>query len=263
VGKSAVIRMKAATLQATEKAVRALLDGLASTLIRLDMTPSRLAQISRAAFVMSAASQSKMKSGRTHIAEIAARTGLNRTEVKRIVAARFSHGSPDTSLAPRAFRVIEAWKTLGPYARKGRPQSLKLNGRAPSFESLCNEHSGDIPYKVILRELLNRKRLKVFDKGRYVSLTKQPRPSQKDSDDLETLYYASAFLRELVKEPDVLVRRKVRVYPPDTITDRFFERSVATQVSDLIENLPMLHAKRRRKSSRKGGVNVYALVSRA
>src|SRR5688572_16543214 len=139
--------MKAATLQATEKAVRALLDGLASTLIRLDMTPSRLAQITRAAFVMSAASHSKKKSGRTHIAEIAARTGLNRTEVKRIVAARFSHGDPESSFAPRAFRVIEAWKSLKPYARHGKPRPLKLNGRTPSFESLCNEHSGDIPYK--------------------------------------------------------------------------------------------------------------------
>jgi hypothetical protein len=255
--------MKAATLQATEKAVRALLDGLASTLIRLDMTPSRLAQISRAAFVMSAASQSKMKSGRTHIAEIAARTGLNRAEVKRIVAARFSHGNPEASLAPRAFRVIEAWKSLSPYSRKGKPRPLRLNGRAPSFESLCNEHSGDIPYKVILRELLSRSRLKFLDKGKVVSLTKQPRPNKKDTDDLETLLYASTFLSELMRASAVLVRRKVRVYPPDTITEKFFERSVATQVSDLMENLPMLQTKRRRKSSRKGGVNVYALVSRA
>jgi hypothetical protein len=255
--------MKAATLQATEKAVRALLDGLASTLIRLDMTPSRLAQISRAAFVMSAASQSRMKSGRTHIAEIAARTGLNRAEVKRIAAARFSHGRLEVSLAPRAFRVIEAWKSPGPYARKGKPRSLKLKGRAPSFESLCNEHSGDIPYKVILRELLSRNRLKILDKGRVVSLTRPPRPTKKDSDDLDNLLYASKFLSELMKESALLVRRRVRVYPPDTITEKFFERSVAAQVSDLMENLPMLQTKRRRKSSRKGGVNVYALVSRA
>jgi hypothetical protein len=255
--------MKAATVQATERAVRAVLDGLASTLLRLDMTPSRLAQISRAAFVMSAASQSKLKSGRFHIAEIAARTGLNRTEVKRIVAARFYHGNPDATSAPRVFRVIKAWTSLSPYARDGRPRSLSLKGRAPSFESLCKEHSGDIPYKVILRELLNRNRLKVSSKGRVVSLTKRPRSNTNDSADLETLLYASAFLGELVKEKGVLVRRKIRVYSSDTITDQFLERSIATQVADLIENLPMLHAQRRRKLRRKGGVNVYALVSRA
>lgn len=254
--------MKAATVQATEKAVRAILDGLASTLIRLEITPSRLAQISRAAFVSSAASQSKMKSGRPHIARIAARTGLNRTEVKRIIDARFSHGNSEPAFAPRALRVLEAWKSSSPYARSGKPRSLNLVGRSPSFESLCKDHSGDIPYKVILRELASRNRIKILNKGKVVALVRG-RKAKKNDDDLEVLLYAAAFLSEIAKDSGVLVRRKVRVYSPDTITDKFLEHSIATQVGDLIESLPLLHARRGGKSSRKGGVNVYALVSRA
>jgi len=73
-----------------ERALSQLLDALAEILIPLEVTPARLAQVARSSFVKVSAKEAKMRSsGRPHLAKIAARTGLSRAEVKKIVVANF------------------------------------------------------------------------------------------------------------------------------------------------------------------------------
>lgn len=245
-----------------EKALSDIIGVLASTLIRLDLTPTRLAQISRAAFVMTASTESRMKSGRPHIARIAARVGLSRSEVKRIISSHFNFGERDPSHAPRAMRVMEAWKAFPRYSRKGKPRILKIGGAAPSFESLCREHSGDIPYRVILDELTSRGFAKISAQHKLVTLTEIRGVGEERKNDLEALRYVAVFLTDAMKGDDVLVRRRIRISAPDTITDRYFEGSVSAQISNVVDGLPSLASPRARKSKRKAGINVYALVSR-
>jgi hypothetical protein len=254
--------MRATKSEAAEIALREILDVLASILIRLDLTPARLAQMSRASFVKSAAAHARMRSGRPHIARIAARIGLSRTEVKRIASARFGYGDADITSAPRALRVAEAWRSCQPYVSQGKPRALRLAGKSPSFETLCREHSGDIPCKVILDELTSRSLVRLSSRKQCVSLLPRKRVIKRAAE-LETLIYAAAFLTELAKGTGVLVRRRVRIVAPDKITEKYFERTVASQIGELVDSLPTLFSRRTRRPRRKGGINVYALVSRA
>jgi hypothetical protein len=254
--------MRATKLETAEVVLREILDVLASTLMRLDLTPARLAQISRVAFVKAAASHARMRSGRPHIARIAARVGLSRPEVKRIVDARFTNGHSDSAYAPRAIKVVEAWRRCSPYVSRGKPRLLRLGGKSPSFESLCREHSGDIPYRVILDELVTRNLVSLSTAKRSVLLLPNA-IARRHPPELDTLVYAAAFLTELTSGSDVLVRKKVRIATPSTITEKYFEGAIASQIGDLVDGLPTMFGRKQPKTKRKVGVHVYALVARA
>src|SRR6188768_296160 len=157
--------MKPAKDDAAELALVALLDALASVLIPLEITPTRLAQIARASFVKTSAMHVRMRSsGRPHLAKIAAVTGLSRSEVKRLVSSNFEIGEQQPETFPRALRVLKAWQVSKRYSISGQPKPLRIRGPFPSFESLCQEFSGDIPYKVILSELERKQVLKFGQK---------------------------------------------------------------------------------------------------
>src|ERR1043165_7270346 len=142
----------------SEHSISILMDALALVLIKLDITPSRLNEIARSSFVKAAASEDRTKtSGQPHVARIASLTGLTRTEVKRIVDADFASQSSNNEHLPRALRVLIGWKTSRKYSMNGKSRKLAVICKAPSFESLCREFSGDIPHTAIRAELLSRR----------------------------------------------------------------------------------------------------------
>ena len=255
--------MKTPKADPAEVALGTLLDALASLLIALDVTPARLGQIARASFVKASALESrKRSSGRPHLARIAALTGLSRTEVKRIVAANYAFGTLEPDHSPRALRVLSAWRRTAPFAHHGRPRELRIVGAAPSFEALCKHHSGDIPYRVILNELLQRKSVHVVRAGKVVmiSTSTTARPGRKR--DLTTLIYAASILGEIAASDRVLVRRKEKVVAPSSISAAYVEEAIAGKVSEFLDHLPVIFARSGRADRNRSELNVYALVSR-
>ena len=246
-----------------EIALGTLLDVLASLLIALDVTPSRLAQIARASFVKAGAvTARKRRSGRPHLAKIAALTGLSRTEVKRIVSANYGIGTLEPEHSPRALRVLSAWRQSASRNQRRQLRELRLMGAAPSFEALCKQHSGDIPYRVILNELLQRKNVHLVS-GRKTVVISKARVSQPGRQrDLNTLLYAASFLTDLSDSDRILVRRREQVVVPSNISTAYAEDATAGKVKAFLDHLPLTFASKHAVGRRRTGVNVYALVSK-
>ena len=242
----------------------ALLDALASVLITLEITPGRLSQIARASFVKTSLAHARMRtSGRPHLAKIAALTGLSRAEVKRLISANFKFGKEQPETFPRALRVLKAWQESKRYSRAGRAISLRIHGPFPSFETLCRDYSGDIPYRVILSELERRASLTFQRKRSWVSISgsKGRRPEQLA--ELKNLRFAASLIGQLVRGDSVLVRRKDTVRAPSSIPSAYIEKAITTRVEGLLENLPQLFVSPRSSKKSEACVDIFTLVSKS
>ncbi len=254
--------MKSSKVDAAELALAALLDVLASVLIPLEITPDRLAQIARASFVKASVSQARMRSsGRPHLARIAALTGLSRAEVKRLVSSNYAIGRQEPDNSPRALRVLSAWRVSKRYSNAGRPISLRVNGPFPSFETLCREFSGDIPYKVILTELERRASLKFRKERTWVSISKAKKTRTAQQRELSDLIFAASLIGEFARGGAVLLKRKEKISAPLDIHNSYVENAIAGRVTDLLDSLPQLFISRKNARKSRACVNVYTLVS--
>jgi hypothetical protein len=250
-------------LKATERLVAALVDALAIILIPLDITPGQLESMSRTSFVRAGAALARKKrSGRPHIARIAAITGLPRSEVRRIILGDCRHEETRPEHLPRALRVVAAWRTSDRYFRNGKSRTVKMSGRAPSFEALCKEYSGDIPHKAILTDLVSRNlvRLHKRDKQTYVSLFR-PRASL-NPEAVDTLAYVSSLLKSISLPDRILVRRRQKVLNPENLAASYFHNSVATRVASFVDDLPIQNRRAKCRPRRGQGLEVFAVVSR-
>jgi len=253
--------MKALHEDPAEVALATLLDALASVLIELEITPTRLAQIARASFVKEGANQARTRtSGRPHLARIAALTGLSRVEVKRIVSANFSIGDVDPESSPRALRVLAGWRASDVYSSRGKPRKLPVAGRSPSFYSLCKAFSGDIPHKVILDELQRHGRVVISKNRAWVSISRQRNGPKKTQQEQDALVFAASFLNDALRPGAKIVKRKEQISTSRNISDAYVENAVAGRVTELLDQMPELFGGRRR--SRQSKLNVYALVAR-
>jgi len=253
--------MKASKEDAAELALAAMLDALACILIPLDITPARLAQIARASFVKASVKHARVRSsGRPHLARIAAQTGLSRVEVNRLVSSNYSI-EQEAESSPRALRVLKAWKASKRYSRGGRAAPLRINGPFPSFESLCREFSGDIPYKVILTELERRTNVKLRKKGSWVSVSNPLKSRAAHQRELANLMFASSLVGEFSDGGSILIRRREKVSAPMNIQNSYVENAIAGRVADLLDNLPQLFVSRSNTSKSRACVNVYTLIS--
>jgi hypothetical protein len=95
---------------------------------------------------------SKLRNGKVNHSRVAARTGLSRADVKRLLKSSVI-GSLRSDQTPIK-RVVHAWRTDPHYlTRAGLPKRLSIAGPGKSFSSLVREYGGDIPSRAILDEL--------------------------------------------------------------------------------------------------------------
>jgi hypothetical protein len=255
--------MKSSKEDAAERALAALLDVLASMLIPLEVTPARLAQIARASFVKACAVEARMRSsGRPHLARIAARTGLSRAEVKRVVAAKYTFGPREPESSPRSLRVLNAWQTSAGYSRAKRGFSLRVTGPYPSFQTLCRDFSGDIPYKVILTELERLRRVRRSKKKTKISIVTSSKLRAPFQRDLSNLVFAASLLNDLAQSERVLLRRREKISAATSIQDSYVENAISSRVTALLDNLPELFVSQTKSRKNTNRVNVYTLVSK-
>jgi hypothetical protein len=239
------------------------MDALATLLIQLDVTPSKIADISRASFVKATASLAqKKRSGRPHIARVAALTGLSRSEVKKLIVANYSQASSRPDHLPRPLKVLAAWKTSPRYCRHGKAMTLKVSGRAPSFESLCREFSGDIPHRTIATELLLRNLIQIRRVGKKDHFCVIRAPAQRPSAAHDTLSYLASLLEALVSPDRLLVRQKSSIATPKNLSAPYFQNSIVERVTSFVDELPMVSAAQNRRPGRGAGLEVFAIVSR-
>jgi hypothetical protein len=244
-----------------ERALSQLLDALAEILIPLEVTPARLAQVARLSFVKVSAKEAKMRSsGRPHLAKIAARTGLSRAEVKKIVVANFRAHEKIAESSPRALRVLKGWHTSKEYTLRGRPRSLKLEGQPPSFDALCRQFSGDIPRKVILDELVTRKRVTLSRGGRWISIAVSEARDPGRLRDKAALSFAAGFLTDALSSGQVIVKRRDKIAASPGVSDIYVEKAFSSRLSELLDQSPRVFVGRRAR--KRHILTAYTLVSR-
>jgi hypothetical protein len=255
--------MKSPRTAVAEAALASLLDALAAPLLSLDITPARLAQIARASFVKAGVAGTKSrKSGRPHIARIAAITGLSRLEVKKIVSAQFTVAEIEPEQTPRAVRVLHAWQTSKTYSKKRRPKSLRLTGSSPSFESLCKQFSGDIPHRVILDELQRRNAVLLGKGKNQVSVLRRPQGKLDSSTELSSVEFAATFIQSLVQDDEILVKRNERISVSNEMPVAYVQQAVSERLTSLLDSFSTLFARKRGRGKSREAVQVYTLVVR-
>ena len=82
-------------------------------------------------------------------------TGLTRHQVHHYRSINLEDSS-ENAKSNRSTRVITGWMSDEKYLIKKAPAELYLDERQPSFLSLVKEYGGDISYKAVLDELLER-----------------------------------------------------------------------------------------------------------
>jgi hypothetical protein len=152
-----------------------LLEGLAGCLLKAGITPKQFTDLATRAFVDAASDTSRMRNGRVNHSRVAVLTGLNRRDIRRIVA-----GVRATSAGqqPRTQRVINAWRSDESYLdASGRPLALRADGSRSRFASLVRKSAGDVPYTAVLAELRRTKAVRESDDLVYLSDTATQAPS--------------------------------------------------------------------------------------
>ena len=125
---------------------------LAAQLIGQGMTAKSFEQFARCAFVQAATKGSSFANGRINYSRVAARTGLTRAEVKRVLSA-------GSAFWPRARsgpleRVVLGWRKDRQFIDQyRRPKRLVVMGDRHSFASLAKRYAKEVPHRALLEEL--------------------------------------------------------------------------------------------------------------
>jgi hypothetical protein len=244
-----------------DASLNSLVDALAVLFVSLGVTPGHLAQISRVAFVKAASSVAKKRrSGSPHLARIASLTGLSRAEVKRIVSSGFQMSKMSPGTAPRALRVLEAWRTDKRFSRGGRRKTLKLSGFPLSFEALCKGYSGDIPPKAILAELERAELVRVDKQRNKVSYEKISSQTTLQADNFQKLAYAASLIKSISSGRMISAHTK-QVASNRHLPASYIRDAVVSRVETMITDLPTLFPRKRGGVPRKGSLRVFAVIT--
>jgi hypothetical protein len=135
-------------------ALKRVVDPLVDLMFDTGITVQEFSHLVRDRAVRSAAARIARESGRNSNSRVAIITGLARSEVARILEAN----EPSfTSLCEQhpARRVLAAWHDNQRFlAANGDPAVLPIFGKRKSFEKLVAAHSGGIPVRAMLDQLV-------------------------------------------------------------------------------------------------------------
>lgn len=181
-------------------AVSAILRALARVLLRHGMTYQSFAELAKRAYVQTAAEEFSIPGRKVSDSRIAVLTGLTRKDIQRL------NDSPSTSDIEalerynRAARVVSGWIRDQDFVdSEGAPLALTMEGPKSSFAELVRRHSGDMPPRAILDELLHVGTVQRMEDGRVKLLARAYIPRASDSEKLSIL---GADVSDLIKSID-------------------------------------------------------------
>lgn len=123
-------------------------------LLRNGLTYREFSDVSKSVFVEVASTDYGIGGRPTNASRVTILTGLTRREVKRqrdllTMAERRSEGSENL-----ATRILSGWFQDPDFTdASGEPLELPIEGAVPSFHSLLDRYSGDVPPTAMLKEL--------------------------------------------------------------------------------------------------------------
>ncbi|MGD8569748.1 MAG: DUF6502 family protein [Gammaproteobacteria bacterium] len=136
-------------------AVFKLLRPLCRALLRNGVAYGEFADIAKRAYVDIAMKEFEVPGKKPTISRASTITGLSRKEIKRVMGIAERQDQNLTVRYNRAARVVYGWVHDKAYAdERGETADLPFENADPSFSSLVKAHSGDVPPRAILDELL-------------------------------------------------------------------------------------------------------------
>ena len=137
-----------------EAACRHALKPIVRFLLRNGMTFREFSDVSRSVFVEVASTDYGIGGRPTNASRVSILTGLTRREVKRqrdllTMAEHRVEGSENL-----ATRILSGWYHDPDFTdANGKPLELPIDGPVPSFNSLLDRYSGDVPPTAMLKEM--------------------------------------------------------------------------------------------------------------
>ncbi len=127
---------------------------LVRILLRHGISYATFAELAKWVFVDVATEEFSMPGRKQSVSRVAVITGLTRKEVTRVQQLPRPDDSEETEQYNRAARVIGGWLRDPDFTHGGEPAELPFEDGAKSFSELVRRHSGDVPARAILDELL-------------------------------------------------------------------------------------------------------------
>jgi hypothetical protein len=180
-------------------------------------------------------------------------TGLSRKEIMQIQKLPRPDDRASTERYNRAARVISAWRRDRDFIdADGGPAVLPILGSGATFSELVKRHSGDVPMRAILDELIRVGAVARLDDGSVRLLAQAYVPDGSDADKLHILgtdvgHLISTIGRNLEPGPaGPIFQRKVAYdnLPDEVLPD--FRKLSAKKAQTLLEALDRWLAQRDR-----------------
>jgi hypothetical protein len=209
--------MDSGTQKALGAAARSILRPLVRILLRGGVPFGVFMEHAKRIYVEVAAADMQVEGRKPSIARTAVITGLTRKEVSRLWKTSAEAGGPDASRYNRAARVLTGWVRDKRFAdAMGGPAALPFAGSKPNFSELVSLHSGDMPPRAVLDELLRVGAVQEEADGCFRLVARAYVPSLGEREKIEIL---GADVAELLSTIDHNL-----VSPPD---EAFYQRKVS------------------------------------
>lgn len=171
------------TSQALAAAVSRLIRPLVRILLRHGMSFNEFADHVKRVYVDVAMSEFRIPGKKQSISRVSILTGLTRKEVQHLSSTSADTDQATAERYNRAARVISGWVRDPDFTdAEGSPLPLSLDGAESSFAVLVRRHSGDMPVRAVLDELLRVGAVERLEDGKVRLVTRAyvPRTSELD-----------------------------------------------------------------------------------
>jgi Family of unknown function (DUF6502) len=226
-----------------DAAVRRLLRPLVRVLLRHGVPFDAFEAMARRVYVEVALADFALPDKKASASRASILTGLNRKEVARVMAVTADGAAETTARYNRAARVLTAWAREPEYLyATGKPRALPDEG-AVSFAALVKRHSGDMPARAVLDELLRVGAVERTDDGQLGLVNRAYVPRSSEIDKLGILGADVADLIGTIDHnlqhgmTDPRFQRKVMYQSIDASALPAFRKLSATQGQALLEKL--------------------------
>jgi len=228
---------------ALDAAILRLLRPLVRLLIRHAVPFRAFCDLAKRAYVEAALHDFALPDKKPSISRVSILTGLTRKDVQSLVNEPAEVNPEAGERYNRAARVLTAWIRDPDFLHaSGKPRALAGEGTL-SFGALVRRHSGDMPTRAVLDELLRVGAVRLRDDGLYEPVARAYVPQTGTLDKLNILGNDVADLIDTIDHnlqrgtADPRFQRKVMYHSIDVQALPAFRRLSAVQAQALLERL--------------------------
>jgi len=223
-------------------AVTRLLRPLFRVLLRHQMSFHAFEELAKRVYVDVAITDFGIPGKKPSISRASILSGLTRKDVQRLLAEPLEPSAVETERYNRAARVLTAWTRDPDFTdARGEPRPLDPQDAGGGFALLVRRHSGDVPVRAVLDELLRVGAVRRRDDGRLELVARAYVPQRSPVDKIAILGVDVADLIDTIDhniehgDTDPRFQRKVMYHSIPVEALREFRRLAAAQAQALLE----------------------------